>query len=340
MTGTLKQLEPILVEASREAAVAASHKAGLGDKKMADKAAVEAMAAVLNKSSRRFLIVCGEGERDKAPLLHDGQRLGAGWDNDDQQPVIQLAVDPLEGTNLCADIKPNSISVLAAATDDGLRQIPDWYLKKLIVGPAARGKVDITAPLIDNVNSVADALDRKPTDLVVGILDRPRHRSTIEELRRHEIRVKLIDDGDLSLGLAVSIAETNLHLAWGIGGAPEGVITAAGTRCLNGEMQAMLPNDDELTEEELGKAPKNLLKRLANAGFEQNRVYSDSDLAPGKELLVVATGVTRGDILKDVRFFANEGLRAETLVLRKEGNKTSFDIFDNRAGGLATVYRL
>ncbi len=337
---TLQQLESILVEASRQAAVAASHKAGLGNKTLADKVAVEAMAGVLNSSNRRFLIVCGEGERDKAPLLHDGQQLGLGWDNGDEQPIIQLAVDPLEGTNPCSDMKPNSISVLAAATDDGLRQIPDWYLKKLIVGPAARGKVDITAPLIDNVKSVADALDREPSDLVVGILDRPRHRTEIERLRAQNIRVKLIDDGDLSLGLAVSIAETNLHLAWGIGGAPEGVITAAGTRCLNGEMQAMLPTKDELTEDELKKAPKNLEKRLKNAGFEYGRVYLDHELAPGKELRVVATGVTKGDILKDVRFFANEGVRAETLVLRREGNKTSFEILDGRVGGLATVYRL
>jgi len=325
-----------LVNACKEAAVAAAHTMGHGDKRASDEKAVTAMRTVLGGANGfRFRIVTGEGERDKAPLLFHGETIGSAG----AIPTYDLAVDPLEGTNLCATAQPNAISVIAASIGGGIRQIPDWYLDKLVVGHAARDRVDIDAPLMDNVSAVARSLDCRVEDLVVGVLNRERHKPMIEELKKHKVRINLISDGDLSLGLAVALGESNLHMAIGIGGAPEGVITAVGMKCLNGAIQVKVPHPDRLGEEERRKMPAKLEERLEKCGFgSYDRVYCANDLVPGEQLIVVATGVTKGDILQGVRFFGT-GIKTQTLVATLDRDKTQWRKITDVDGGLNTVFR-
>src|SRR5688572_5010234 len=295
------------VRVTERAAIAAARTMGQGDRKYADQVAVEAMRKEMETVDIEGTIVIGEGERDEAPMLFIGERVGRGGD------PVDIAVDPLEGTNLCATGANNSIAVLAASDKGGLLNAPDIYMEKICVGPSAKGHVDLNAPVADNLTAIARALDRGVEDPVVVVLDRPRHERLIAEIRKVGARIRLIGDGDLSAGISAAVVGTGVHAVMGIGGAPEGVITAAAMRCLNGEIQGRLvltkPSDRE---------------RCAKMGIpDLDRVYRTEDLAPGRNVIFSATGVTDGSLLRGVRFFG-DGVRTQTLVMTTVPHQVRF----------------
>jgi fructose-1,6-bisphosphatase II len=306
---TLLALE--MVRVTEAAAIESARYMGRGDRMAADRAAVEQMRRTFDEVEMAGTIVIGEGERDEAPMLYSGETVGIAAPG---QPEIDIAVDPLEGTNLVAMGLANAITVLAASEKGGLLNAPDTYMEKLCVGPIAAGHVDIRAPAIDNLNVVATALGRKVGDLTVVILDRPRHAELIEEVRKAGARIKLISDGDLSAAISCAVMGTGVHLVMGIGGAPEGVLTAAALRCLGGEIQARLRfrNDEERARAE----------RMGTSADEE-RVFSTTDLAPGENLVFSATGVTEGDLLNGVRFFGG-GARTHSLVMGYQSKQVRF----------------
>jgi fructose-1,6-bisphosphatase class II len=297
------------VRVVERAAIAAARTMGQGDRKYADQVAVEAMRKEMETVDINGTIVIGEGERDEAPMLYIGEKVGRG---EGSQPV-DIAVDPLEGTNLCATGAPNAIAVLAAAEKGGLLNAPDIYMEKLVVGPSSKGKVDINAPVEDNLKAIAKALDREVHDLVVIVLDRPRHERLIAEIRRAGARIRLISDGDLSAGITAALVGTGVHAVMGIGGAPEGVLTAAAMRCLNGEIQAKLVMTKSADTERL--------KRMGISDL--SRVYRTEELAPGRYVIFAAAGVTDGTLLKGVRFFG-EGTRTHCLVMTTQPHQVRF----------------
>jgi fructose-1,6-bisphosphatase class II len=230
------------------AAIESAKTMGQGDRKHSDHVAVEAMREVMDTVPMRGRIVIGEGERDEAPMLYIGEELGGGSYSAEARsefPEVDIAVDPLEGTNLCALGANNAIAVLAAAERGGLLNAPDIYMDKIVVGPSCKGAVDIDAPVADNLKNIARRLGRDVDDLTVICLDRPRHKQLVDDVRSSGARIRLISDGDLSAGISAAVAGTNIHALMGIGGAPEGVITAASMKCLNGEIQAWLVFDSE-----------------------------------------------------------------------------------------------
>jgi fructose-1,6-bisphosphatase class II len=295
------------VRVVERAAIAAARTMGQGDRKYADQVAVDAMRTEMESVDIDGTIVIGEGERDEAPMLYVGEKVGKGG-----YPV-DIAVDPLEGTNLCATGAPNAIAVLAASEKGGLLHAPDIYMEKLVVGPSSKGKVDINAPVEDNLKGIAKALDRDVNDLVVIVLDRPRHERLIADIRKAGARIRLIGDGDLSAGISAAVVGTGVHAVMGTGGAPEGVLTAAAMRCLNGEIQAKLV----LTKE----SDRERLKRMGIPDIE--RIYHTEDLAPGKSIIFAAAGVTDGALLRGVRFFG-EGTRTHTLVMTTMPHQVRF----------------
>ena len=306
---TLLALE--MVRVTEAAAIASARFMGRGDRDGADLAATEAMRATFDDVEMQGTIVIGEGERDKAPMLYIGERVGIG---EDDQPSIDIAVDPLEGTNLVAMGLANAITVLAASEKGGLLHAPDTYLEKLCVGPVAAGHVDIRWPVAANLNAIAGALGRKVSDLTVVTLDRPRHAELIEQVRETGARIKLISDGDLSAAISCAVMGTGVHAVMGIGGAPEGVITAAALRCLGGEIQARFRwrSDEERA-------------RAGRMGIDpsEERVYTTNDLCPGETIVFSATGVTEGDLLQGVRFFGG-GARTHSLVMSYQGKQVRF----------------
>jgi fructose-1,6-bisphosphatase class II len=226
---------------------------------------------------------------------------------------VDIAVDPLEGTNLCATGAPNAIAVLAASEKGGLLNAPDIYMEKLVVGPSSKGKVDINAPVEDNLKAIARCLDREVNDLVVIVLDRPRHEKLISEIRKAGARIRLIGDGDLSAGITAALLGTGVHAVMGTGGAPEGVLTAAAMRCLNGEIQGKLV----LTK----PADAERLKKMGIVDLQ--RVYGTEELAPGRSVVFAAAGVTDGSLLRGVRFFG-EGIRTHCLVMTTMPHQVRF----------------
>ena len=296
-------LEDGFVRVTEQAAVAAAHTVGLGDRKKSDQVAVSAMRNELNTLAMAGRIVIGEGERDEAPMLYVGEEVGALKGRSDGVGV-DIAVDPLEGTNLCATGAPDATAVLAAAERGGLLHAPDVYMQKLIVGPTAKGKLHVDAPVAENLRALAKAFDRDVEDLTIVVLDRPRHEQLIEDIRSAGARIRLIGDGDLSAGIAVAVRGTGLHAVMGIGGAPEGVITAGAMRCLGGEIQARLVATDDGQRQ-----------RLAKLGFHSlDKIDSTEELAPGDEILVSCTGVTDGGLLRGVGFFGG-GYRTHTVFM-------------------------
>src|SRR6266545_1646925 len=225
-----------------EAAVACAQTMGQGDRHNSDAVAVEAMRRVMDSVPIDGTIVIGEGERDEAPMLYIGEKVGMAnkSPNGRRCPQVDIAVDPLEGTNLCATGAPNAIAVLAASEGGGLLHAPDMYMEKLVVGPSSRDVVDLDAPVRFNLRAIAQALGRRVEDLVVMVLDRPRHEKLIAEIREAGASIRLIRDGDLSAGIAAAAVGSGVHAVMGVGGAPEGVLTAAAMRCLNGEIFARL----------------------------------------------------------------------------------------------------
>ncbi|MFH2118163.1 MAG: class II fructose-bisphosphatase [Candidatus Paceibacterota bacterium] len=288
-------------------AIAAARAAGFGDKEGADQAAVEAMRGHLNSIKFRGRIVIGEGERDEAPMLYIDEQLGLGDGKE-----IDIAVDPLENTNATATLGPRAISVLAASEKGGLFHAPDMYMEKLIVPPQASGKVHLDDPVAKTLKTLAKVLDREIRDLTITVLDRDRHEELIAHLREAGARVKLIPDGDLMPGLAACMRGTGVHAVMGIGAAPEGVMTAAALRCIKGEMQARFwPKNDQET------------KRLQKMGGDPKKIYSQNELASGKNIVFCATGVTDGDVLRGVRFFGG-GARTHSVVMANQSNKIRF----------------
>src|SRR5882724_5936363 len=279
------------------AAVESARTMGMGDADGADKAAVESMRGTLDTVVMEGTIVIGEGERDRAPMLYIGEKVGAARDKEGAMKV-DIAVDPLEGTNLCASGAGGAITVLAASEHGGLLHAPDCYMEKIVVGPAAKGSVDLDAPVKQNLKSIARRLQRGVDDLVVVVLDRPRHQQLIADIREAGARIRLISDGDLSAGIAAAVAGTGVHAVMGSGGAPEGVLTAAALRCLNGEILGRLVVKDEALRE-----------RAKSMGIKDpDAIYTARELAPGKEILFAACGVTEGNLLRGVRFFG-DGVR-------------------------------
>jgi len=301
-----------MVRVTEAAAIASARLMGRGDRTEADRLATEAMRAAMDEIEMAGTIVIGEGERDEAPMLYIGERVGAAG-ADGSAPEIDIAVDPLEGTNLVATGSAGAITVLAASERGGLVHAPDTYLEKLCVGPLAAGHVDITKSATENVHRIAEALRRKPGDITVIILDRPRHEQLIAEVRTTGARIKLISDGDLSAAISCAVSGTGVHAVMGLGGAPEGVITAAALRCLGGEIQARFRYRNE-EERERGR-------KMGHG--DETKVYHTADLASGDNLVFAATGVTSGDLLESVRFFGG-GARTHSLVMAYQTKTVRF----------------
>jgi fructose-1,6-bisphosphatase class II len=296
-------LEQDFIRVTEVAAIAAAKTMGFGDRRHSDHVAVEAMRREMDNLEMDGRVVIGEGERDKAPMLYVGEPVGKARGQAGAVGV-DIAVDPLEGTNLCATGAPDAIAVLAAAERGGLLHAPDIYMEKIVVGPTARGSVHLDAPVAENLRNIAAAFDRKVSDLTIVVLDRERHAQLIADIREAGARIRLIGDGDLSAGIAAAVRGTGVHAVMGIGGAPEGVITAAAMRCLGGEIQARLRalSDDQL-------------ERARNLGLQDlDKIYKTEDLAPGEQILFSSTGVTDGELLKGVRFFGG-GSRTTTLFM-------------------------
>jgi fructose-1,6-bisphosphatase class II len=298
-----------------QAAIACAQTMGQGDRHKSDQVAVEAMRRVLDSVPIDGTIVIGEGERDEAPMLYIGEKVGMAHKapNGRVFPHVDIAVDPLEGTNLCATGAPNAIAVLAASERGGLLHAPDLYMEKLVVGPSSKDVVDMDAPVRFNLRAIAQALGRRVEDLVVIVLDRPRHKQLIEEIRATGARIRLIGDGDLSAGIAAAAVGSGVHAVMGIGGAPEGVLTAAAMRCLNGEIYARLvvnkPEDEE---------------RCRAMGItDLKRVYRSRDLASGERIIFAATGVTDGTLMRGVRFFG-DGTRTTSLIMQTHPHQIRF----------------
>jgi fructose-1,6-bisphosphatase class II len=291
-----------------QAAIACAHTMGQGDGHKSDQAAVETMRKVLDSVPIDGTIVIGEGERDKAPMLYIGETVGLAAHQERRilgLPEVDIAVDPLEGTNLCATGAPNALAVLAASDRGGLLHAPDLYMEKLVVGASSKASVSLDAPVAENLRAVARCLDRDVTDLVVIVLDRPRHERLIAEIRETGARIRLISDGDLSAGIAAAVVGSGVHAVMGTGGAPEGVITAAAMRCLNGEIFARL----------VVNTPEHEARCRAMGIEDFRKIYTSKDLASGDNLIFAATGVTDGALLKGVRFFG-DGTRTHSLVMQ------------------------
>ena len=290
------------VAATEAGAIAAARLMGRDDRMGADRAAVEAMRRAMEDADISGTIVIGEGERDKAPMLYIGEQVG----NPEAAVSVDIAVDPLEGTNLVATGSPNATAVLAAAEPGGLMHAPDTYFQKLIVGPAAAGRVDINDPPARTLNTVAEVLGRSIFDITVVILERDRHEDLIAEVRETGARIKLISDGDLTAAISVAVSGTGVHAVMGTGGAPEGVLSAAALKCLGGEIQAKFA---WRSEEEKERA-----RRMGVDVDDTERVYFTDDLASGQNVVFCATGVTDGELLRGVRFFGG-GARTHSLMM-------------------------
>lgn len=308
------QLSLEFLRVVEQAAVAAARTMGQGDRHKADDVAVEAMRQVMDSVPMDGTIVIGEGERDEAPMLYIGEKVGAArLGKGGSFPTVDIAVDPLEGTNLCATGAPNAIAVLAASEKGGLLHAPDLYMEKMIVGPSCRGAVDLDAPVIDNLRAIAKRLDRDVEDLVVIVLDRPRHEKLMDDIRAAGARIRLIGDGDLSAGISAAVVGTGVHAVMGTGGAPEGVLAAAALRCLNGQILARL----------VVSKPEHA-ERLSKMGIKDHkRIYDTDDLAPGKKIIFACTGVTDGNLLRGVRFFG-EGIRTHSLIMTLDQRQVRF----------------
>jgi fructose-1,6-bisphosphatase II len=290
-----------LVRVTETAALRAGRCMGMGNLNLVDEAAVDGMRGMLSLVNIKGTIVIGEGEKDHAPMLYNGEVVGTG--NDKRE--LDIAVDPVEGTRLVANGLPNAISVIVIASRGSLMPVPTFYMQKLAVGPAAKEYIDINAPVRENLRVVAAALGRRVKDLTVVILDRPRHAELIREVREAGARIKLITDGDVAGAISTALPDTGVDLLMGIGGAPEAVITAAAMKCLGGELQAKL---SVRNEEDAARATE--------AGFDDfDRVYSSEDLARGDSLIFAATGITDGDMLQGVRFYGPKAT-TESIVMR------------------------
>ena len=321
-----------IIEVVEQAAIASAKWMGKGEKNTADEVALEAMRERMNKIHMRGRIVIGEGERDDAPMLYIGEEVGICTQEDaknvcnpEELIEIDIAVDPCEGTNLVAYGQNGSMAVLAISEKGGLFAAPDFYMKKLAAPPAAKGHVDINKSATENLQILGDCLERSVEELVVVVMDRPRHKELIQEIRAAGARVRLISDGDVSAAISCGFAGTNIHALMGIGAAPEGVISAAAMRCLGGHFQGQLIYDPEVVKTGLiGESRDGNLARLKEMGIEDaDRVYSDSELASGETVLFAACGITPGTLMEGVRFF-HGGARTQSLVISSQSQTARF----------------
>lgn len=290
-----------VVRVTEAAALSAARLMGRGDKDAADQAAVTAMRQAFESMVIRGTVVIGEGERDEAPMLYIGEKVGCG---DSKDPEVDIAVDPLEGTNLCAYGRPNALSVIAMAEKGKLLHAPDIYMAKIAVGPAAKGVIDLNKTPTQNLKAIADAKGVYVEDLTAVILERDRHLDLINEVRKAGARVHLISDGDVSAAISTCMEDSGIDVLFGIGGAPEGVLAAAALRCVGGDMQARLVPRNEQERE-----------RCHAMGIQdENQIWHLEELAQG-DVMFAATGVTTGDFLKGVRYFRG-GAKTHSLVMR------------------------
>ena len=292
-----------------QAAIACARSIGNGDRKGSDRLAVESMRQSMEDIPMDGTIVIGEGERDEAPMLFVGEKVGRGPGHF----AVDIAVDPLEGTNLCATGANNALTVLAATGKGGLLHAPDLYMQKLCVGPSAKGRVHLDATPAENLKVIAQALHRQVGEITVVVLDRPRHDDLIEAIRTAGARIHLIGDGDLSAAISAAVSGTGVHAVMGIGGAPEGVLSAAALKCLGGEIQGRLVVDTNTASREKAEA----------MGVDFSRIYRTDDLAPGEHIIFAACGVTQGNLLHGVHMFGH-GERTHSLILNRNPRRVRF----------------
>ncbi|MBA4536615.1 class II fructose-bisphosphatase [Bacillus aquiflavi] len=304
-----RSLSMELVRVTEAAAIKSARWMGRGKKNEADDAATTAMRTVFDTIPMRGTVVIGEGEMDEAPMLYIGEKLGTG-----QGPQVDVAVDPLEGTNIVASGGWNALSVLAVADHGNLLHAPDMYMDKIAVGPEAVGQIDINASVQDNLKSVAKAKNKDIEDLVATVLNRPRHEKIIAELREAGARIKLIDDGDVAGAINTAFDHTGVDILFGLGGAPEGVIAAVALKCLGGEIQGKLnPQNDQEVE------------RCKKMGLDLNKVLRMEDLVKGDDAIFAATGVTDGELLRGVQFKGTYGLTYSVVMRAKSGTVRFID---------------
>lgn len=304
------------VRITEAAALSSSEWMGRGDEENADRAAVDAMRKAFDAVRIDGTVVIGEGERDEAPMLYIGERVGS---RSEDSPKIDIALDPLEGTTICAKGGVGAIAVIAVAAEGCFLHAPDTYMNKIACGPAAKGVIDLDATPEQNITRVAEKLNKAVSDLVVVIMDRPRHKELIEEVRRIGARIQLIGDGDVSAAVATGLDESGIDLLMGIGGAPEGVISAAAMQCLGGDFQGRLVFRNE---NEKARAIKMGIKNL-----EQK--FTIEELSRG-DVMFIATGVTDGPLLKGVKRLPGRKARTHSIVMRsRTGTIRTIEAFHN-----------
>ncbi|WP_413376634.1 class II fructose-bisphosphatase [Alkalihalobacillus sp. 1P02AB] len=304
-----RELALEVVRVTEGAALAAASWLGRGDKMSADGAATNAMRSIFDSVNMKGKVVIGEGEMDEAPMLYIGEELGTG-----EGPEVDIAVDPIEGTNIVAKGYSNAITVLAIADKGTLLHAPDMYMEKIAVGSAAAGKININDPIEITIDIVAEATKKRVQDLTVMVLERERHQELIERIRQKGARVKLFSDNDISAAIATAFPKTGVDLFVGSGGAPEGVIAAAGLKCLGGELQGRLLPENEAEFE-----------RCKQMGIEDpTRVLTLNDLVAGDDAIFAATGVTSGDILEEVRFLGDHLVETHSIVMRAKTKTLRF----------------
>ncbi|MGN1387943.1 MAG: class II fructose-bisphosphatase [Bacillus sp. (in: firmicutes)] len=302
-----RSLSMELVRVTEAAALASARWMGRGKKDEADDAATTAMRNVFDTVPMKGTVVIGEGEMDEAPMLYIGEKLGTGYGQ-----RVDVAVDPLEGTNIVASGGWNALAVIAVADHGNLLHAPDMYMDKIAVGPEAVGKIDINAPLIDNVKAVAKAKNKDIEDVVATILNRPRHEHIIHQLREMGVRIKLINDGDVAGAINTAFDSTGVDILFGSGGAPEGVLAAVALKCLGGEIQGKLIPQEEAE-----------LERCIKMGLDVNKILLMEDLVKGDDAIFAATGVTDGELLRGVQFKASYG-ETQSVVMRAKSGTVRF----------------
>lgn len=313
-----RELALNIVRVTEAAALGCSRYLGRGDKEIADQAAVDGMRNMFQTLDINGTVVIGEGEMDEAPMLYIGEKIGTCIDG---APEIDIAVDPLDGTNLVASGKPNAIAVVAVAPKGCLLHAPDMYMDKIAVGPKAVGVVDINAPIEENIKAVANALNKDVKDVTVTMLDRPRHEKLVEGARKVGARIKLFNEGDVAAAIATCFEDSGVDIMVGIGGAPEGVIAAAALKCLGGEFQGRLTPMNKEEEE-----------RCKNMGVgDWNKVLLMEDLAKGNDILFAGTGVSDGELLKGVLYYGNNRAKTHSMVTRSKTGTLRF---------IETIHRL
>lgn len=308
-----RELALELVRVTEAAAMTSARWMGLGNKEEADRAAVDAMRRMFDTVQIRGTVVIGEGEIDEAPMLYIGERVGGGG------PEVDVAVDPVEGTNLVAKGLPNSIAVIGIAPKGCLLHAPDIYMEKIAVGPCAAGKIHLDSPPAENLEVVAKASNKDIRDLVVVILDRPRHEKIIHQVRQTGARVKLITDGDVAAAVSTAVAGSGVDVLLGIGGAPEGVLAAVALKCMGGEIQGRLCPDTAAQEE-----------RIISMGIANPwQLLTMDDLVRGDDCFFAATGITDGDLVRGVRFHGHVASTHSIVMRHKSGTIRYVDATHN-----------